>query len=75
MEIVAALRQEKKTKKQLNGIRRTILVLSGSERNTAGMRRGINKPRRGRGVVSASLRAHLSRKTKEGWAKIKAESK
>ena len=73
MEILAALKQEEaKLQHQLTGIRSAIAALGGSY--SGGYGSGVAK-RGGRGkrVVSAALRAHLSRKAKERWAKIRAD--
>jgi len=72
MEILAALRQEEaKLQHQLTGIRSAIAALgnsySGAEPTSIAKRGG-----RAKRVVSAALRAHLSRKAKERWAKIRA---
>jgi hypothetical protein len=74
MEILAALKQEEaKLQHQLTGIRSAIAALGGSY-SGGGYGSGVAK-RGGRGkrVVSAALRAHLSRKAKERWAKIRAD--
>ena len=71
MEILAALKQEEaKLQHQLTGIRSAIAALGGSYSSG-----GYAAKRGGRGkrVVSAALRAHLSRKAKERWAKIRAD--
>jgi hypothetical protein len=73
MEILTALRQEEaKLQSQLTGIRAAITALGGGySAPSVAVRNGRGgKPKR---VVSAALRAHLSRKAKERWAKVRAE--
>jgi hypothetical protein len=71
MEILTALRQEEsKLQTQLTGIRAAIAALGGGYTSSSvAVRRGG----KGKRVVSAALRAHLSRKAKERWAKVRAE--
>jgi hypothetical protein len=74
MELLTALKQEEaKLQHQLTGIRSAISALGGSySSRLSGVGTG-RKAGRGRRVVSAALRAHLSRKAKERWAKIRAD--
>jgi hypothetical protein len=73
MEILAALKQEEaKLQHQLTGIRSAIAALGGSFSSVTARRAKGARPKR---VVSPALRAHLSRKAKERWAKIRAGKK
>jgi hypothetical protein len=72
MDILAALKQEEaKLKHQLTGIQSAISALGGSYRpaGSVSFKGKSGSPKR---VVSAALRAHLSRKAKERWAKVHA---
>jgi hypothetical protein len=73
MDILAALKQEEaKLQKQLTGVRGAIVALGGA-RTIAGSGQGNHKKKTGaKRVVSAALRARLSKMAKERWAKIKA---
>lgn len=72
MEILAALRaEEAKLQHQLTGIRGAIAALNGASASTVVARKGGRAKR----VVSAALRAHLSKKAKERWARVRAEKK
>jgi hypothetical protein len=73
MEILAALKQEEaKLQHQLTGVRAAITALGGNYiASSVTARRG--KGVRAKRVVSAALRAHLSRKAKERWARARAE--
>jgi hypothetical protein len=72
MEILAALKQEEaRLQHQLTGIRSAIAALGGSYSSVTARAKG-GRPKR---VVSAALRAHLSKKAKERWAKIRADKK
>ena len=74
MEILAALKAEEvKLQHQLTGIRGAIAALNGTgaSASTVVARKG-GRPNR---VVSAALRAHLSKKAKERWARVRAEKK
>jgi len=72
MEILTALRQEEaKLQHQLTGVRAAIAALGGAYTSSITVRAG--KAGRGKRVVSAALRAHLSRKAKERWARARAE--
>ena len=73
MEILAALKQEEaKLHHQLTGIRAAITALGGAYSGpSVAVRHG--KSGRAKRVVSAALRAHLSRKAKERWAKVRAD--
>jgi hypothetical protein len=74
MDILAALKQaETKLQRQLSGIQGAISVLGGGRKVTSrGRTRGGTSTRKKR-VVSAALRARLSQKAKERWARIRAE--
>jgi Mrp family chromosome partitioning ATPase len=73
MEILAALKQEEaKLQHQLTGIRSAIAALGG---NFSSVTASGGKGGRAKRVVSAALRAHLSKKAKERWAKIRADKK
>jgi hypothetical protein len=73
MDILAALKQEEaKLQKQLTGVRGAIVALGGA-RTIAASGQGNRKKKTGaKRVVSAALRARLSKMAKERWAKIKA---
>jgi hypothetical protein len=73
MDILAALKQEEaKLAKQLTGVRGAIVALGGARTVAAtGPGSRAKKTSRKR-VMSAALRARLSRLAKERWAKIKA---
>jgi len=73
MEILTALKQEEaKLQHQLTGIRSAIAALGGGySASSVTARHG--KSGKAKRVVSAALRAHLSRKAKERWAKVRAE--
>jgi len=73
MEILTALREEEsKLQHQLTSVRAAITALGGAYGGpSVAIRHG--KGGRGKRVVSAALRAHLSRKAKERWAKVRAE--
>jgi len=73
MDILAALKQEEaKLQKQLTGVRGAIVALGGA-RTVATSRSGNRAKKKGaKRVMSAALRAKLSRMAKERWAKIKA---
>ena len=74
MDILAALKQEEaKLKKQWDRVRGAIAALTGAHAPTSGGRASRGKSTRVKRVVSAALRAHLSRKAKERWARINAE--
>jgi hypothetical protein len=75
MELLAALKQEEaKLQYQLTGIRTAISALGGGSYSNGASSLGAGKKAgRGKRVVSAALRAHLSRKAKERWAKIRAD--
>jgi predicted regulator of Ras-like GTPase activity (Roadblock/LC7/MglB family) len=67
MDILAALKQEEaKLQKQLTGVRGAIVALGGA-RTVASHGPG----KRAKRVVSAALRARLSKLAKERWARIK----
>jgi hypothetical protein len=72
MEILAALKaEEARLQHQLTGIRGAIAALGGVSATSVVARRGARAKR----VVSAALRAHLSKKAKERWARVRAEKK
>jgi hypothetical protein len=74
MDILVALKEEEaKLQQQLAGIQGAITALTGAHRPTSGGRASSGKSPQVKRVVSASLRAHLSRKAKERWARIRAE--
>jgi len=75
MDIVRALRQEEtKLHKQLAAVQRAIAALNGAS-ETATSRRNRSAPNgtQAKRAMSAAVRAKLSRKAKERWAKIRAE--
>jgi hypothetical protein len=73
MDILAALKQEEaKLKHQLTGIQSAISALGGTYRPTGSVIGSKSKTASPKRVVSAALRAHLSRKAKERWAKVHA---
>ena len=73
MDILAALKQEEaKLHKQLTGIRGAILALGGAKTGASSGPGHHAKKSSGKRVVSAALRARLSKMAKERWAKIKA---
>jgi hypothetical protein len=73
MEILTALKQEEaKLQHQLTSIRAAIAALGGGY-GTSSVTARHAKSGRAKRVVSAALRAHLSRKAKERWAKVRAE--
>jgi hypothetical protein len=73
MDILIALKQEEaKLQKQLTGVRGAIVALGGaSTAARSGQGHHVKKTGAKR-VVSAALRARLSKMAKERWAKIKA---
>jgi hypothetical protein len=75
MEIIEALRKEEtKLQRQLAGIQGALAALNGSgSAKPAHARTGVVKSVRVRRTMSAALRARLSQKAKERWAKIRAE--
>lgn len=77
MDILAVLKQEEvKLQKQLTGIRGAIAAFTGSPMSASGSGSGIKGKTTSAGVkrvVSAALRAKLSQKAKERWARIRAE--
>jgi hypothetical protein len=74
MDILVALKQEEaKLQQQLAAIQGAIAALAGAHKPTAAGRASSGKSPQVKRVVSAALRAHLSRKAKERWAKIRAE--
>jgi hypothetical protein len=74
MDILGVLKQEEtKLQRQLTGIQGAIAALGGATKVTSrGRSRGRTSTRKKR-VVSAALRARLSQKAKERWARIRAE--
>jgi hypothetical protein len=76
MDIVAALKQEEaKLQKQLTGVRGAILALGGA-RSVVSSGQGDRRRRAvAKRVMSAALRARLSKMAKERWARIKAGKK
>jgi hypothetical protein len=73
MDILAALKQEEaKLKHQLTGIQSAIHALGGAYRSAGSATGSKGKTGSRKRVVSAALRAHLSRKAKERWAKVHA---
>ena len=75
MDILVALKQEEsKLLKHLSGIRGAIAALTGAHKRGAKSSASSGKStRRKRRVVSAALRAKLSKMAKERWARIRAE--
>ena len=75
MAILVALKQAAtKLERQLTGVQGAIAVLGGATKVTSRRRRRGTGTRKKR-VVSAALRAKLSQKAKERWARIKAAEK
>jgi hypothetical protein len=73
MDILAALKQEEaKLHKQLTGVRGAILALGGATTGASSGHSNHRKSTGGKRVVSAALRARLSKMAKERWARIKA---
>jgi hypothetical protein len=73
MDILAALKQEEaKLERQLTGVRGAIVALGGARTPTASGSDHRKKKTRAKRVVSAALRARLSKLAKERWARIKA---
>jgi hypothetical protein len=73
MDILAALKQEEaKLQKQLTGVRGAIVALGGARTVAATGPANRAKKTRPKRVVSAALRARLSKMAKERWAKINA---
>ena len=74
MDILAALRQEEENlQKQWNRVRRAIAALADAPEPPLGHRVNTGTRTRAKRVVPPALRAHLSRKAKERWARIRAE--
>ena len=76
MEIIEALRKEEtKLQRQLAGIQGALAALNGSDsaKPAVPARTGVVKSVRVKRTMSAALRARLSQKAKERWAKIRAE--
>jgi len=72
MEILTALKtEEARLQHQLTAIRGAIAALNGASASTVVARKGGRSKR----VVTAALRAHLSKKAKERWARVRAEKK
>jgi hypothetical protein len=73
MDILAALKQEEaKLERQLTGVRGAIVALGGARTPAASGSAHRAKKTRAKRVVSAALRARLSKLAKERWARIKA---
>lgn len=73
MDILAALKQEEANlQKQLTGIRGAIVALGGTRSVVTSGPTNRAKKKGAKRVVSAALRARLSKMAKERWAKIKA---
>jgi hypothetical protein len=73
MDILAALKQEEaKLQKQLTGVRGAIVALGGARTVAASRSDNRAKKTSAKRVISAALRAKLSKLAKERWAKIKA---
>ena len=73
MDILAALKQEEaKLQKQLTGVRGAIVALAGGRTVASSGQGNRAKNTRAKRVVSAALRARLSKLAKARWAKIKA---
>lgn len=75
MDIVDALRKEKaKLEQRLMAIQGAIIALNGSTK-TASVHTRTSSPRstNGRRTMSAAVRAKISKKAKERWARIKAQ--
>jgi len=73
MDILAALKlEEAKLQKQLTGVRGAIVALGGA-RSVAASSPG-NRPKKtpAKRVMSAALRARLSKMAKERWVRIRA---
>jgi hypothetical protein len=70
MDILAALRQEElKLQRQLKGIQGAILALNGSHLAPSHNHNGVS----GKRSMSATVRAKISKASKERWAKVRAE--
>ena len=73
MDILAALKlEEAKLQKQLTGVRGAIVALGGAKTVTSSGRTSHAKRKGAKRVMSAALRARLSKLAKERWARIKA---
>jgi hypothetical protein len=73
MDILAALKlEEAKLQKQLTGVRGAIVALGGAKTVTSSGPSNRAKRTGAKRVVSAALRARLSKMAKERWARIKA---
>lgn len=73
MDIVAALKQEEvRLHEKLVAIKGAIAALNGAKASASPLTntRNGHAPKR---TMSATLRAKLSRKAKERWAKVRAE--
>jgi hypothetical protein len=76
MDILAALKQEEaKLQKQLTGVRGAIVALGGARTIASSGQGNRAKSTGAKRVVSAALRAKLSKMAKERWARIKAGKK
>jgi hypothetical protein len=75
MDIIAALQQEEsKLQRQLTAVQGAITALNGGAKATASLSRA-NSPNgaSSKRMMSAAVRAKLSRSAKARWAKIRAE--
>jgi hypothetical protein len=73
MDIPAALKQEEaKLQKQLTGVRGAIVALGGVRTVVSNGQGHRPKTSGAKRVMSAALRARLSKLAKERWAKIRA---
>ena len=76
MDILAALKQEEaKLQKQLTAVRGAIVALGGARTGVSNGQGHRPKKAGAKRVVSAALRARLSKMAKERWARIKAEKR
>jgi hypothetical protein len=74
MDIIAALKQEEsKLHRQLNAVQGAIVALDGQSRPaTPRSKTSLYRPI-GKRMMSAAIRAKISRTSKARWAKIRAE--
>jgi hypothetical protein len=74
MDILAALKHEEaKLQQQLTGIQGAITALTGARKPASRNMAAVEKGVAGKRVMSAAVRAKLSKKAKARWARIKAE--
>ena len=74
MNIVEVLRgEEAKLSRQLTAIQQAIAALNGSAANVSSRANGNVAGTHVKRTMSAAVRARISQKAKERWAKIKAD--